>query len=104
MSDNSQKLGPHMATLQRYKGSAAQNVQELEDLFHHRSLENLSSRMDALEKMVKEMNDAVAQSCSNFEEVKAYVDKNIVQLKDFVGEVGKKLPMPTTMTVIGGVQ
>ena len=103
-SGNSQKLGPHMATLERHRGSAAVWVEKLVDLFHDRSLENMSNRMDALETMVKEMNDKIAQSCSNFEEVKAYVDKNIVQLKDFVGEVVKKLPMPTAMTVIGGVQ
>jgi len=43
----------------------------------------------------------VSQTCANFEDVKKYVDANIAELKDFVGEIVKKLPQPARLQVEG---
>jgi len=50
------------------------------------------------------MNKKIQDSCKTSEELKAYVDKNIAQLKDFVGEIVKKLPTPYLFTAEGIVR
>jgi hypothetical protein len=60
------------------------------------------------------MNKEIKESCKSTEELKAYIDKNIEQVKgtvlrmsfshclrDFIGEVSKKLPIPFQFTAEG---
>jgi hypothetical protein len=42
-----------------------------------RSLKVLTERVDDMEVKINELNNKVADSCKNFEDVMAYVDKNI---------------------------
>lgn len=60
----------------------------------------VTKRIDDLDAKVNEMNDRVAESCKSYEDVIAYVDKNIADVKDFVGEIVKKLPLPKRLEVI----
>ena len=65
------------------------------------SLSTLNVRMDDLEARVEALNSKVAETCANFDDVKAYVDANIAEMKDFVGEIAKKLPSPKRLEVVG---
>lgn len=49
--------------------------------FYRRSLESLEIRVDAVEVKINELNNKVAESCSNFEDVMAYVDANMADSK-----------------------
>ena len=60
----------HMPEILKHKASGDIIVQAIYDYAHGRSLEDIYSRYDA-------MNDKIAASCSNFEEVIAYVVANI---------------------------
>ena len=42
-----------------------------------RSLETLTNRVDEMEAKINELNNKVAESCSSFEDVMAYVDAHV---------------------------
>ena len=68
-----------------------------------------------MEARIDALNTKVAESCANFEDVIAYVDANIADgaykqlrfliilitsaVKDFVGDIVKKLPSPKRLEV-----
>jgi len=41
---------------------------------------------------------ALLQACVDMDSLKAYVDENVSDLKDFIASVAKKLPMPVKFT------
>jgi hypothetical protein len=94
-------LAPYMDYISSLKPSAATLVSGLEDYFAGRSLQILEVRIDAIEVKITELNNKVADSCANFEDVMAYVDANIADVKDFIGDVVKKLPTPKRLEVVG---
>lgn len=100
LSDKS-LLAPYMDYIISLKPSSSVIVQGLEDFYAGRSLKILETRVDAIEVRITELNNKVAESCSSFEDVVAYVDANIMDMKDFVGEVVKKLPAPKRLEVVG---
>ncbi len=51
-----------------------------------------------------ELNGEFSKQCKTFEDVSAMMDKKMADLKDFVGEVVKKLPQPCRLVVVGGVR
>jgi Tfp pilus assembly protein PilO len=67
---------------------------------YSRSLESLTQRVDELDEKVNALNSKVAQHCKNFEEVIAYIDANMADMKDFLAEVSKKLPTPKRLEVL----
>ncbi|CAM9790453.1 unnamed protein product [Chrysoparadoxa australica] len=103
ISDRETILGPHMEAIRKHEGSNAALVQAIEDFYAGRSLEVLSERVDAVEKRIIELNDAVSSTCANFEDVKQYMDEHVEELKEFVGGVVKKLPTPSRLTVKDGL-
>lgn len=46
-----------------------------------RSLKGLTARVDEMEARIQAMNQRVSECCSNFEDVKRYVDDNIADCK-----------------------
>lgn len=94
-------LAPYMDVIMKYEASSAALVASIEDFYEGRSLEILAVRVDAVEQKINELNAKVSESCQNFDEVKAYLDKNIEDLKDFVATIAKKLPTPTRFSVTG---
>ncbi len=46
-----------------------------------RSLEGLATRVDEIDAHITQLNDKVAQNCSNFDDVVAYVDAHISDCK-----------------------
>ena len=92
-------IARHMDVITRYRSSCDDLIHALEDFCAGRSLEKVEDRLDDLEKMVGALNSKVSEACTNFADVKAYVDKNISEVKDFVGEIVKKLPQPGRLEV-----
>lgn len=45
-------------------------------------------------EQIQELNAKFKEACGSIEGLKAYVDENVDQLKDFIGSVVKKLPVP----------
>jgi len=68
-------------------GSAQQQAERLMDVYEGRSLEGAYNA-------IAEANERFKASCGDMESLKAYVDQNVADLKDFVGTITKKLPMP----------
>lgn len=94
-------LKEHMPTLAKFKDSSPIIFTSIDDYASGRSLAVLTEKVDDLEAKVDALNSRVAESCKSYEDVIAYVDKNIRDVKDFVGEVVKKLPLPKRLEVIG---
>eukprot|EP00613_Pedinella_sp_CCMP2098_P013232 CAMPEP_0171759766 /NCGR_PEP_ID=MMETSP0991-20121206/47077_1 /TAXON_ID=483369 /ORGANISM="non described non described, Strain CCMP2098" /LENGTH=805 /DNA_ID=CAMNT_0012362743 /DNA_START=61 /DNA_END=2478 /DNA_ORIENTATION=- len=97
-------LEPHMKTFLQFKTSHAPQVDPIVDWYEGRSLKKLDDRMEALELKVAAMNDEFAATCQNMDDVSKLMDEKIADLKDFVGEIVKKLPQPCRMVVVGGVR
>mmetsp|Transcript_6441 Transcript_6441/g.15639 ORF Transcript_6441/g.15639 Transcript_6441/m.15639 type:complete len:799 (-) Transcript_6441:9-2405(-) len=68
-------------------GSAQQQAERFMDVYEGRSLEGAYSQ-------IAEANERFKASCGDMEQLKAYVDQNVADLKDFVGTITKKIPMP----------
>jgi hypothetical protein len=94
-----EKLTPHMSTISSHKASNDVVVTAIEDFYAGRSLASLELRVDLVEAKINELNNKVAESCANFEDVIAYVDAHVADLKDFIGDVVKKLPTPKRLEV-----
>eukprot|EP00743_Colponemidia_sp_Colp-15_P003192 GILK01003447.1.p1 GENE.GILK01003447.1~~GILK01003447.1.p1 ORF type:complete len:851 (-),score=109.24 GILK01003447.1:182-2734(-) len=78
-------------TLKSMEASASSMVQPgLMDLVN--VLEGKDVR--SLAQCLEEQNEAVKLACGDFEAVKAYIDANIAQVKEFMADVVKKLPSP----------
>jgi len=97
-------LDPHMSVISANKSASDVIVKSIEDFHAGRSLAVVTARVDDLEVRVNELNTKVAESCKNYEDVIAYVDKNIRDVKDFIGDVVKKLPIPKRLEVVGTVR
>ncbi len=63
--------------------------------------EKLTLRVDDLDAKIESLNKSVSTSCSNIDEVIAYVDRNMHEMKDFLALIAKKLPQPTRFEVHG---
>jgi uncharacterized coiled-coil protein SlyX len=94
-----EKLAPYMSMISTHKSSNDVVVTAIEDFFGGRSLASLEIRVDKVEEKINELNSKVAESCANFEDVIAYVDAHVADLKDFIGDVVKKLPTPKRLEV-----
>jgi uncharacterized coiled-coil protein SlyX len=94
-----EKLAPYMSLISSHKSSNDVVVTSIEDFFGGRSLASLEIRVDKVEEKINELNSKVAESCANFEDVIAYVDAHVADLKDFIGDVVKKLPTPKRLEV-----
>ena len=70
--------------IRTFKGSNGIIVTTLEDYILGRTNEHLSVRIDDLEEKIKNFNSGCAQSI-NLDQVIAYIDANIKDVKDFVG-------------------
>lgn len=61
---------------------------------------HLSTRIDDMAETIAHLNAGCAKSV-NFDQVIAYIDANIKDVKDFLGDVAKKLPAPKRLEVVG---
>ena len=101
---NAALLDPYMGLIRSHAGSAAASVEKIEDWRAGRSLKKTDERLAAVEAKVAALNADFAKTCKNLEEVSAMMDEKIADLKDFVGEVVKKLPQPSKLEVVGGAR
>jgi hypothetical protein len=90
----------HLPLIKTFKGNNAAMVTALEDYILGRTNEHLSGRIDEMEEKIESLNAGCANS-ANFDEVVAYIDANIKDVKDFLGDVAKKLPAPKRLEVVG---
>jgi len=97
-------LAPHVDTIKSFKGSSEIIVTSILDFAAGRSLAKVAKKVDELDAKVNAMNKRVEDSCKSYDDVIAYVDKNIRDVKDFVGEIVKKLPLPKRLEVVGTVR
>mmetsp|Transcript_7126 Transcript_7126/g.10615 ORF Transcript_7126/g.10615 Transcript_7126/m.10615 type:complete len:800 (-) Transcript_7126:162-2561(-) len=98
---STEALTPHMEYIISLKPASTVMVTAIEDFYAGRSLLSLETRVDSMEARIDALNTKVAESCANFEDVIAYVDANIADVKDFVGDIVKKLPSPKRLEVVG---
>lgn len=94
-------MTPYMELVSSKRRDADTQVQMIEDWYEGLSLKGVNTRIDNLEARIDAMNAKIAETCTNFEDVKAYVDQNMADIKDFVGEIVKKLPNPKRLEVVG---
>jgi hypothetical protein len=102
--ENTSVLTTHMDKIKSYSGKSGIIVEKIVDWYEGRSLKKTDERLDALETKVAAMNEDFAATCHNMEEVSALMDKKIGDLKEFVGEIVKKLPQPCQLEVVGGMR
>jgi len=99
------QLGPYIGIIKEISaevgGDAAAIATELTRIQEGRGVDDLHSRVDAVEHRINEMNVQISEACGDFEEVKKYVDDNIADVKDFVGDIAKRLPTPCQFSVLG---
>jgi len=95
-------LLPFMPVI-RSKLAAHGQMEGFDDWYEGRSLKTTTQKVDALELRVNELNDEF-KKCSSVEAVSALMDKKIAELKEFVGQMVKKLPQPVKLEVVGGVR
>eukprot|EP00927_Polykrikos_kofoidii_P042825 TRINITY_DN36874_c0_g1_i1.p1 TRINITY_DN36874_c0_g1~~TRINITY_DN36874_c0_g1_i1.p1 ORF type:complete len:808 (+),score=161.38 TRINITY_DN36874_c0_g1_i1:54-2426(+) len=72
-------------------GSVRDAATAFMDAYEGRSLAGAYSQ-------IEDANARFKEACGNMEGLKAYVDQNVSDLKDFIGEVTKKLPLPVKFT------
>ena len=93
-------LSEHLPLIRTFKAQNAVIVTTLEDYILGRTNENLSIRIDDLEVRIANLNEGCSK-CLNFDQIVAYIDANIRDVKDFIGDVTKKLPTPKRLEVVG---
>jgi hypothetical protein len=95
-----------LAVCQRWHGSSnGQAVAAAEQVIAHyegRDAEAMAVRVKKLEEQCGEMNDKITKSCSDFDQVRAYMEENVATLKTFIADVAKKLPNPVKFSVVSG--
>ena len=97
-------IQPYMEYISSLKVHGAEMVTSLESFAAGVNLVDVAGTVSELELKVNELNTKVKDSCQSFEDVIAYVDANVADLKDFVGDVVKKLPAPKRLEVVGRVR
>ena len=93
-----------MDTIKRWtlsSGSCAAQTEDLLSFYEGRDVETLGRRVIDMEGRVDELNNLVSNSCANFDQVKAYMEQNVSQMKEFMADIVKKLPQPCRFTVQG---
>jgi hypothetical protein len=63
--------------------------------------EALALDVDRLEKRCDELNGRVTGACADWEQVKAFMEENVREVKDFIADIVKKLPQPSGFGVDG---
>eukprot|EP01034_Spumella_vulgaris_P038188 gene38188-47148_t len=85
--------------LVKHRGASEVTYGAIDDFACGRSLSILSDKVSELDKKVNQLNNKVAETCSNLSDVIAYVDANMADMKDFLAEVVKKLPTPKRLQI-----
>eukprot|EP01038_Epipyxis_sp_PR26KG_P004367 gene4367-6179_t len=78
-------------------------VTTIVDFLEGRSLEKFALRLNEMESKVTMLNDSV-KNLGSFDEIVAYIDRNIKEVKDFLGSVVMKLPLPGRLEVVGSLR
>jgi hypothetical protein len=65
-------------------------------------LSGLESRVNEIENRMQEMNSAIKACCNSQAGVERYIEEQISEVKEFIAEVVKKLPVPTQITTKKG--
>jgi hypothetical protein len=95
-------LGPYISTIEKIAGgggTAGEAAQRLVARHNGEDVDALHDRLDEVETKITEMNGNISDTCHDMDAVQAYVDANIADVKDFIGEVVKKLPNPVKFSV-----
>lgn len=84
-------------SMEEHKGEqyVRQAATHLVDTLEGRTVRNLATAID-------EQNAKIKAAATSYEDLKKYVDDNVSELKDFIGDVVKKLPIPNELTVVKG--
>lgn len=67
------------------------------DIYEGRTIRALSADIDAQNKKISEMVHSV-------DDLKEYVDENVAELKDFLAQIAKKLPIPVELSTEGRIR
>jgi hypothetical protein len=70
--------------------------------FEGRDAEAMALQVTRLEEQCEEENAKISKACSDFEQVREYMEENVASLKTFIADVAKKLPNPVKFSVVGG--
>jgi uncharacterized membrane protein YgcG len=97
-------IDPFLPKIREYRPQGGMVVEKIEDWHDGRSLKKTDQRVDALEARIDALNGEFGAACANMDEVSKLMDKKIAEVKDFIGEVVKKLPQPCKLVVLGTVR
>jgi len=106
------RLGPgvlrgHVGVIKAWRrstGMAAEAAEDIMRIYEGRDAASLALRVVDLEDRVQSFNGMVVESCTDFEDVKEFLDARVRELKGFVGDVVKTLPAPVAVSVAGTVR
>ena len=67
------------------------------DIYEGRTVREFAAAIDDQNKRISEM-------VHSYEDLKAYVDENVTELKDFISQIAKKLPIPSEFSTEGRIR
>ena len=98
---NRELLIPYMELIRGFENDPEETVRSqanlIVDYMEGRDVRSLAARID-------EQNAKIKEIAVSFEALKEYVDKNVEELKSYIAEVQKKLPVPTKFSTEGRIK
>lgn len=94
-------LDEYMDEIRAFESHQQEGVRDqarmIVDLYEGRSLRTL-------ELSIEEQNRRIAEAVKTTEDLRRYVDENISELKDFIAQINKKLPIPKRFSTRGMIR
>jgi hypothetical protein len=98
---NRELLVPYMDLIRSFADDPEESVRaqanQIIDYMEGRDVRSLAARID-------EQNAKIKEIAVSFEALKEYVDKNVEELKSYITEIQKQLPIPTKFSTEGRIR
>ena len=98
---NRQLLAPYIELVRQFTDDPQDYIrtqaQAIIDYYEGRDLKSLVARFEAL-------NEEMKAAVQNFDDLKQYVDQHVSELKEFIAEINKKLPIPSGFSSEGRIR
>ncbi|RMG30411.1 MAG: hypothetical protein D6732_16280 [Methanobacteriota archaeon] len=94
-------LDPYITEIKKLENHQQEGVRDqarmVVDLYEGRSLRTL-------ELSIEEQNRRISEAVQSTEDLRRYVDENVSELKDFIAQINKKLPIPKRFSTRGKIR
>ncbi len=98
---NKELLTPHVELVKQFTEDPQEYIrtqaQAIIDLHEGRDLQSLMARFETL-------NEEIKLAVQSFDDLKRYVDQHVAELKEFIAEINKKLPIPSNFSSEGRIR